>query len=324
MKIAVIGCGAMGSIYAGLLAARGHDVLAIDRDATHVAAINTKGLRLSGASGERTAKLTAREQCPDEPMDLVIISVKARHVRQAAEDSRGLLGPETHVVTIQNGLGSAAQVAEVLGEDRLIVGVAQGFGASRPEAGHAHHNAMKVIRMGAHSRCPRAALEAVCRCFTEAGLETEAVDDVLAGQWEKLICNVAYSAPCAVTGMTVGEVMQDDYMGAVSRMAAMEAWRVARALNVAIDVDDPVTLVRDFASRMPDAKPSVLLDVEAGKPSEVDVINGAIPREARKVALEAPVNATLTALVLTLERRGRVGSRLPNEPNSTWAPDTKE
>ena len=92
-------------------------------------------------------------------------------------------------------------------------------------------------------------------------------------------------------------------VGAVSRAAATEAWTVARALGVAIDVDDPVALVREFAGRMPAARPSVLLDLEAGRISEVDVINGAVPREGEKVGVDAPVNRTLTALVRTLERR---------------------
>lgn len=303
MKVAVVGCGAMGSIYAGLLAAGGHEVVAIDRDLRHVEAMNSEGLRITGASGDRTVRLTAAAQCPQQIVDLVVIAVKARHVRQAAVDARSMVGPDTQVVTIQNGLGSAEQVALELGGERLVVGVAQGFGASRPEPGHAHHNDMKLIRMGAYGNGSRAAVDAICRSWNEVGLETRAVDDILAVQWEKLICNVAYSAPCAITGLTVGEVMDDADMAEVSAAAAVEAWAVARALDVAIDVADPVQFVRDFASRMPLAKPSMLLDLEAGRPSEVDVINGAVPREARKAGREAPVNATLTALVRTLERR---------------------
>lgn len=310
MKVAVVGCGAMGSIYAGLLAAQGHEVVAIDRDAAHVAAMNTEGLRITGASGDRTVQLTAASQCPEEIVDLVVIAVKARHVRQAAVDARSLVGPETRVVTIQNGLGSAEQVARELGSERLIVGVAQGFGASRPGPGHVHHNDMKLIRIGAQGNCPHASVDAICRSWNDAGLATEAVDDILAVQWEKLICNVAYSAPCAITGLTVGEVMDDAHMAEVSRAAAVEAWHVARALEVAIEVEDPAQFVRDFAARMPAAKPSMLLDLEAGRLSEVDVINGAVPREAQKVGREAPVNATLAALVRTLESRahGRIRS----------------
>jgi len=189
---------------------------------------------------------------------------------------------------------------------RLIVGVAQGFGASLPEPGHAHHNDMKAIRMGAYDGLSASQVMDIAALWRDAGFDAADVDDILAMQWEKLICNVAYSAPCAVTGLTVGAVMDHPQLGAVSRAAATEAWTVARARQVAIAVDDPVALVREFAGRMPDAKPSVFLDIEAGRISEVDVINGAVPREGKLVGVDAPVNAALTTLVQTLEgRRGK-------------------
>lgn len=303
MNIAVVGCGAMGSIYAGLLASAGHRVLAVDTNAAHVAAINDRGLRVSGASGDRTVAVRAHTAPPTEPVDLVIIAVKAAHAGAAAGGLAPLLGPDTRVLTIQNGLGAADAVAEVVGRDRLIVGVAQGFGASLPEPGHAHHIDMKAIRMGPYAALPAADAEAVAALWRSAGFDAAAVTDILAMQWEKLICNVAYSAPCAITGLTVGEVRDHPEMGEVSRAAAVEAWTVARARRVAIDVEDPVALVREFAGRMPEARPSVLLDLEAGRVSEVDVINGAVPREAEKAGLEAPVNRTLTGLVKTLERQ---------------------
>jgi 2-dehydropantoate 2-reductase len=207
------------------------------------------------------------------------------------------------VLTIQNGLGSADAVADGLGGERLIVGVAQGFGASLPEPGHAHHNDMKAIRMGAYTDLAEDSVERVAAVWRAAGFDAVAVVDIAAMQWEKLICNVAYSALCALTGRSIGEVMDDPQLGPTSRAAATEAWSVALARGVAIDVVDPVAHVREFAARMPAAKPSVLLDIEAGRISEVDVINGAIPREAAKADLAAPVNATLTGLVQALEKR---------------------
>src|SRR3546814_9017255 len=101
-------------------------------------------------------------------------------------------------------------------------------------------------------------------------------------QWEKLICNVAYSAPCTLTGLTIGKAMDDPDIGPVSRAAAIEAWTVARARGIAITVEDPVAHVRAFGSTIPHSKPSLQLDYEAGRRGEIDVINGAIPREAAK------------------------------------------
>ncbi|MGD8832191.1 MAG: 2-dehydropantoate 2-reductase [Pseudomonadales bacterium] len=307
VRIAVVGCGAMGSIYAGLLAAAGHDVVAVSTNRDHVAAINDGGLRVSGASGDRRVPVRALTEAPLELFELVILSVKAGDVRDAALAARPMIGPGTLVLTIQNGLGSADVVAGVLGSTGLIVGVAQGFGASLREPGHAHHNDMKAIRMGAYAEVPGPEVARIAQIWADAGFDAAAVTDIAAMQWDKLICNAAYSAPCALTGTTVGEAMDDPVLGEVTRAAAREAWTVACALGIALGFDDPVAHVREFAGRMPDAKPSVLLDLEAGRRTEVGVINGSIPREAEKVGMTAPVNGTLTALVQTLEQRSREG-----------------
>ena len=309
MHIAIVGCGAMGSVYAALLASAGHRVLAVDTDENHVAAINAGGLRVSGASGDRTVAIDAYTTAPDVRVDLVVVAVKAAHVGAAAPAVSRLVGPDTLVLTIQNGLGSLTELADAVGSEKLLVGVAQGFGASLPQPGHAHHNDMKAIRMGAYGAASNEAVERVAAGWRAAGFDAAAVADVAAVQWEKLICNVAYSAPCALTGMTVGEVMDDPDVGPISRAAATEAFEVARALGIALGFEDPVAHVRAFAGRMPLAKPSVLLAVEAGRPSEVGVINGAVVREAARAGVPAPVNDTLTRLVLALERHGRVRSR---------------
>lgn len=302
MKIAIVGCGAMGSIYAGLLSDGGNDVLVVDRWADHVHAINTAGLRVEGASGDRTVRIKAYTSAPAEPVELVIIAGKAAQVKDFAGEARQLIGPDTVVLTIQNGLGSADIVAGSVGAEKLVVGIAAAFGASLRGPGHAHHNGMETIRVGAYAGLDPARVEAVAAVWRAAGFKAEAVDDVAAMQWEKLICNVAYSAPCALTGLTVGEVMDDPDMGALSRAAAVEAWNVALARRIAISVTDPIAHIRAFGARVRNAKPSVLLDHEARRPSEIDVINGAIPRESAKCGQEAPVNMTLTTLVKQREK----------------------
>ncbi len=302
MQVVVVGCGAMGSIYAALLADAGNDVAVVDANEAHVEAINARGLRVSGASGERTVRLAAHLSPPATEADLVICAVKARHVASAAGSLHALVGPDTAVLTIQNGLGSADVVADAVGADCLIVGVAQGFGASLPEPGHAHHNDMKAIRMGAYAGMDKRRVAEIADLWAAAGFDAAAVDDILAMQWGKLICNVAYSAPCAISGMSVGEVRDHPRLGAISRAAAVEAFSVAGALGINLAFADPVEEVREFAGRMPDARPSVLLDIEAGRASEVDVINGAVPVAAETLGMTAPVNAALTALVKALER----------------------
>ncbi len=303
MKIAIIGCGAMGSVYAGLLADAGNEVLAIDTWADHVAAINRDGLVVDGASGHRQVAIRAFETAPQgETVDMMIVAVKSAAAGAAAQVARALAGPETLVLTIQNGLGAADDVAASIDPDRLIVGIAGGFGASLKGPGHAHHNGMQVIRMGAYAGLAFPEVERAVAVWNAAGFRTEAARDIAAMQWDKLICNVAYSAPCTLTGMTVGEAMDDPELGPISRAAAVEAAAIARARGIAIDIPDPVAHVRAFAGRMPAAKPSMLLDHEAGRVSEIDYINGAIPREAAKVGQTAPVNETLTRLVRIKER----------------------
>lgn len=301
LSIAVVGCGAMGSVYAGRLGRAGHRVIVVDRGADHVAAITSEGLRICGPDGDFGIRLPAYTFVPDEPVDLVVLAVKAAGVAAAARSLSPLLGADTIVLTIQNGLGSADIVAEHVGPDRLAVGIASGFGAARTGPGRAQHKAMRAIRLGSYAGLPQGRAERVAQAWRAAGFDAEAVSNIAAMQWEKLICNVAYSAPCALTGKTVGEVIDDADLAPISQEAAAEAWNTGRALGIPITVTDPVEFAIAFGRQMPDAKPSALLDHEAHRPSEIGVINGAVPIEAAKAGLRAPVNATLTALVLAAE-----------------------
>jgi 2-dehydropantoate 2-reductase len=302
MKITVIGCGAMGSIYAALLASNGNEVHVVDGWQAHIDAINENGLRVEGASGDRTVRVSASTTVQSGAVDLVIIAVKGAQVEAVASQLTPLLGPHTVILTIQNGVGSADVLAEHLPPEQLAMGVAGGFGAIMRGPGHSFHNGMNVVRIGPYSNLSMAQIEQIVDIWRNAGFKVEAAADVLAMQWEKLICNAAYSAPCALTGMTVGEVKDDPDIGAVSRNAAVEAWRVAQALKIAIKIDEPVTLVRDFAAKMPNARPSLLQDHENRRRSEIDVINGAVCKAADRIGLEVPVNVTLTALIKHRER----------------------
>jgi 2-dehydropantoate 2-reductase len=149
VRIAIIGTGAMGSVYAGLLADAGADVCAVDIWAEHIDAIRRAGLRVSGASGERIAKLRAVTNAQDAgPADLVIIATKAGGVEAAAKEASQILAPDGVVLTIQNGLGSAERVASIVGEERTMIGVVGGFGASIKAPGHVHHNGWEFVRLG--------------------------------------------------------------------------------------------------------------------------------------------------------------------------------
>jgi 2-dehydropantoate 2-reductase len=306
VKIAIVGCGAMGSVYAGLFAAAGHEVWAIDSWREHVEAMRAHGLRLEGASGDRTVKVNATTEAKEAgPCDLVILATKAMHVEGAASSIRNssLLGPETPVLSIQNGLGGPDTAGSVLGRERVMVGVVGGFGASMKGPGHAHHNGMELVRLGEFGGPITPRLEAVAEAWRSAGFRVKVFDDIAQLVWEKLICNCAYSGPCGITDHTVAEVMNDPDLARVSAACATEAYDVARKKGVRLDFSDPVAYVRDFGSKIPNARPSVLLDLMAKRKSEIGVINGSIPRVGAEVGVAAPVNEALTALVLDKERR---------------------
>jgi 2-dehydropantoate 2-reductase len=303
MKIAIVGVGAMGSVYAALLASAGHEVWGIDGWGEHVAAINAKGLTLTGASGERTVRLRATTRAGDVgPCDLVIVATKAANVLQAADAARSLLKSGTTVLTIQNGLGSAEKVAGALGSERVAIGVVGGFGASIRGPGEAHHNGMELVRLGELDGPVTPRLEAVAEVWRSGGFTVKTFDDIHQMIWEKLICNVGFSGPCALTGVTVGQLMADPDGWAVASGCASEAWRVAKAKGVKVEIDEPVAYLRAFGEKVPGARPSMLLDHLAGRASEVDAINGAIPPAAASVGLEAPLNTAVASLIRAKER----------------------
>jgi len=140
------------------------------------------------------------------------------------------------------------------------------------------------------------------RLWESGGFRVLLFDDVHQLVWEKLICNCAFSGPSAVMGLTVGEILADEAAWSVASACAAEAWAVAKASGVPVDFEDPVAYVRAFGSKIPGAQPSLLLDHLAGRRSEIDAINGAIPGAAAEVGLSAPANATIIALVKVKER----------------------
>ena len=299
MKIAIIGVGAMGSVYAALLADQGkHDVWAIDTWKEHVDAIKETGLRVEGASGDRTVKLNATTNAADvKDADLVIVATKYDGVGAAAKAALAIAKPEAPILAIQNGLGSADIVADVVGSKRIMMGVVGGFGASMKGPGHAHHNGMEFLRLGEMDGGLTPRLETVANAWRAGGFKVLTFDDIHKMVWEKLICNCTYSGPCAITGLRVGELQASPSAWSVAAACAHEAFQVARAKGITLDFDDPVRYVREFGQKIPGARPSMLLDHLAGRPAEVDNINGAIPREGSKVGVATPVNSVVVALL---------------------------
>jgi len=303
MKIAVLGCGAMGSVYAALLASAGHEVWAIDAWSEHVQAMCSKGLRLEGPSGDRTVPVHATTN-PAEAgrCDLVIVATKAMHVEQAAQSASPLIGPDTVVLSIQNGLGGPDTAAKVLGKDRVLVGVVGGFGASMRGPGHAHHNGWELVRLGELSGPISPRLEKIAEVWRSGGFKVKCFDDIDQLVWEKLICNVCYSGTCTIMNSTIIQVIENVDAWACASGCAQEAFAVAKARGIRLDFNDPVEYVRAFGMKIPQARPSMLLDHLAGRMSEIDAINGAIPVAAQACSVAAPWNTAVSTLVRAKER----------------------
>ena len=302
MKLAIFGVGAMGSLYAGLLADAGHEVHAIDPWQAHIDAINTHGLRVEGASGDRTIRTlrAATDARAATECDFYIIATKASAVVAAARIIAPLLGSDSLVVTIQNGLGAAERIAEHLPAGRVLLGVAEGFGASMRGPGHMFHSAMKRICFGEiggqHAGItPR--LKTLVGVWSDAGFQAEAEADLSRLVWEKYICNVAFSAPCTVFDCTLGELMADTDMWHIATECAAEAYEISQRLGVVLPFADPHVHVAEFGVRMPGARPSMLLDHHAQRRSEIDAINGMVVELGRELGIATPYNETLSTIV---------------------------
>ncbi len=303
MKIAIIGAGAMGSVYAALFAEAGHEVVAIDPWQAHVDAINRNGLLLEGASGDRVVRGI---QASTDPMaahgaELFVLATKAAAVDAAARAIAPLLEPRSLVLTIQNGLGAAERIEAHMAVDNVLLGVADGFGASIVGPGHARHAAMKLIRLGEIGGGATERLERLAEVWRGAGFNARAFDDITRLIWEKFVCNVTFSAPCTVFNCTVGELMARPEWWAVALDCTHEAHAAGLAEGVAFGFDDAARYVADFGAAMPQARPSMLLDHMARRGSEIDAINGMVPVLAARHGLRAPVNAALSAVVRARE-----------------------
>jgi len=312
LSVAFMGCGAMGSVLAGMLAGAGHKVLAITRDGAHAGAMARDGLVMDGPEGARRVALSATTAPEGPPVDLLVIATKAGGARAAARAAAPIVGPRTIIFAIQNGIGAAEEIAAELGAARLAVGVAAGFGAGLEGPGHVRFASLGTVHMGAHADLDPVELAPLVAAWEAAGVPARLARDVQAMQWEKLICNAAYSGPCAAAGLSVGEVLDDPGLAAVSAAAATEAWEMARALGIALSVTDPVAHARAFGERVRPARPSVLQDIERGRISEIAYINGAVVHAATRLGRAAPVNATLTALVQAREVRAAAAHATPS------------
>ncbi len=299
MKIAIVGTGAMGSVYAGRFRKAGHEVWAIDVWQEHLDAIAGSGLTVSGASGSFVVEGINVGNSPSDaaPCDVWVIATKAAAVDDVATQIAPLLEPGNVVMALQNGLGAGERVARRIPEGQIVIGIAEGFGSSIPRPGHVHHEGMRLIRIGEMNGGMTERVREIEQLWLDAGFKVRAFADVSVMIWEKFLCNVTLSAPCAVFDVTVGELMADSETWKVALGCTSEAYRLGVAKGVEFSFDDPLRYVSEFAATIPKASPSMRLDHLARRCSEIDAINGQVVTLSHEIGLEVPYNETLCAIV---------------------------
>jgi 2-dehydropantoate 2-reductase len=303
MKIAIIGAGAMGSIYASFLARNDNDVLAIDLWEEHLNAIKNNGLRVSGFSGDNVVNnINVSNNIKDAiGYELFVIATKASGVGSAASELSKIVSKNSLVLTIQNGLGAGERIAKFMPAENILLGVAQGFGAAMVGPGHAHHNNMSMIRIGEMNGGITPRLEHLVKVWSDAGFNAKAFEDIEQLIWEKFVCNVAYSGPCSIFRKTLGEVMDNKYMFDIAKGCALEARKMGDIKKVNFTFNDTVEYITEFGKKLLNSKPSMLQDVEAKRLSEIDAINGMVVTLGEENSIETPFNSVVSSIVKAQE-----------------------
>jgi 2-dehydropantoate 2-reductase len=302
MRVAIVGAGAMGGLWASKLEQFGADVSVVDVSSAVVDAINTNGLSVTASDGEIRTHPKASTS-PDDVgiMDIVYVFTKAHHTGSAAAIAARLSGPETTVVSLQNGWGNSDVIAPVVGPDRLVFGVT--YHSARVDGpGIVAHTSPGPTVLGGYEDSSMARAEAVARLQSDSGLDTTAMVGVRTEIWKKVILNTATLPTAALTGLFAGEIGEGGEMLALVDAIAVESVGVVRGAGYDVDGDERVAFINELLGRAGRGKASMLQDVEGRRKTEVEVVNGAIVREAARLGLDAPLNKAMVALIGGLER----------------------
>ena len=300
MKICVIGCGAIGSLFAAHLARLGTvDVYAYDVAGEHVEAINRNGLRISGA-----ADFTVRLRATSDPRELPlcnygIVATKSLHTGAAIAQAARAFDESSAVCSVQNGVGNE----EILAESVKYVIRGTTFPAGHLVGpGHVGFDIKGDTWIGPFepTHTPLSMVEELAGLLTRAGMNTVALKDARGAQWTKLIFNASTNPVGALTRLHHGAATRFAPTGELFNALIAEGEAVAHALGITLD-HDPREMVQAGANAPGKHKASMLQDVEAGRPTEVDFMNGAIVQWGEKVGVPTPLNKALWALVKGLE-----------------------
>jgi 2-dehydropantoate 2-reductase len=308
LKIAMLGAGALGCSMGSALAETGVPVWLINRRVGHVEAIRRRGLRVRDGAREIDVRVAAASDAAQVraeagTMDLVVVLVKSFHTRQAMTEALPLVGPQTAVLTLQNGLGHEELLAEVVGPQRVLAGKTYCGGVMLGEGHVARTLQGRETIIGELDGSVSARVQEVAQVFGGAGIATQVSSNIVGAMWDKLFVNVATGALSAITRLDYGGLYSAPEVEACALAAVAEAMRVARAQGVRISSDDPRQSWAKAAAGLPSAfKASMLQSLEKGSVTEIDFVNGAVVEQGRRVGIPTPVNQTLVACVKGIER----------------------
>lgn len=302
MKIVIIGAGAIGSLFAALLARSKseNEIWILDKDQARAKRFNSQGIEVEGISNFK-AKIKATSNAQDiGKADLIIIAVKSYHTEQAVKSIPPLLTQETKVLTIQNGLGNLEIISEIAGAERTLGGVTS-HGATLIKEGHVKHAGAGETIIGRLDGKIFADVRTVANILNEAKIETKMSKDIKSVIWSKLIINVGINALSAITKLKNGELVKQEGVKEILRQAVSEAARVTKRKGIKLLYDDPIQKVESVCIATSPNVSSMLQDVLNKKHTEIDSINGAVSRHGRGLSIKTPINDMLFALVKTIE-----------------------
>jgi len=304
MRIYIIGSGAMGGIYGGLLFRTGLDVTLIDVREDHLGVIQRDGLTIDGVRGHHVVRVPARNGIAGlPPADLAIVFTDTNATRQAAQIAATLLMPEGFALTLQNGIGNVETLVAALGERRVVAGVTMNSGAN-PEPGRVVYTNAGLTQIGELDGQISARIQELARMLNRAEIATEVVTDAMAQIWNKFVLNCAVNALCAVSGLRSGEIYRTPEMSSFQDRILDEIMLVVQRKGIRLPEPELPKKIKDHC-RVRYNKPSMMQHVEHGRITEIDALNGALLREGKALGLSLPYNESLVALVKGVEKSRR-------------------
>ncbi len=311
MKICFLGAGALGCSIGGTLTEAGADVWLIDPWAGHVDAMNARGLTLRDGVVDRTVKVKARTT-PEGigPADLIVVLVKSFHTKAAIEKAGPIIGPETAIMSLQNGLGHEEIIADAVGKSHVLAGKTY-VGGVLLGPGHVIAGTRdKLTHIGELDGTVTKRATRIAETFNAAGLRTTISTNIMGTMWDKLLINVATGALSGITRLTYGDLYQVPEVRDCALAAVAEAIAVADASGVKLSIHDPKA-AWDMAAEglSPEFKTSMLQSLEKGAMTEIDFINGSVVRWGARCNVATPVNRALVACIKGIERQIDLSAR---------------